>query len=77
VGTSVGPAASRGASVEDEVLLRLAVYRSLGMTVERDEATGEYGKVIVSNGKKGDVHVVNLDGKFSKFFYSNYFWGVL
>ncbi|KXJ95252.1 Spc24 subunit of Ndc80-domain-containing protein [Microdochium bolleyi] len=63
--------------LDDEVLLRLKVYRSLGIDLERDEANGEFCKAIVRNDKKGDVHVVNLDKKFSRFFYANYFWGTL
>jgi kinetochore protein Spc24, fungi type len=63
--------------VEDEVLLRLKVYRSLGIEIERDERDGEFAKAIVRNDRKGDVHVVNMDKKFSKFFYANYFWQTL
>lgn len=60
--------------VEDEVLLRLRVYRSLGIDIERDEDGGEFTKAVVRNDRKGDVHVVNMDKKFSRFFYANYFW---
>lgn len=60
--------------VDDEVLLRLKVYRSLGMEIERDGKDGEFNRVIVRNDRKGDVHVVNIDRKFSRFFYANYFW---
>lgn len=60
--------------VEDEVLLRLRLYRSLGIDIERDENGGEFTKAVVRNDRKGDVHVVNMDKKFSKFFYANYFW---
>ncbi|KAI1487184.1 Spc24 subunit of Ndc80-domain-containing protein [Biscogniauxia mediterranea] len=63
--------------VDDEVLLRLRVYRSLGIDLERDERDGEFAKAIVRNDRKGDVHVVNLDKKFSRFFYANYFWQTL
>jgi len=63
--------------VEDEVLLRLKVYRSLGIDIERDERDGDFTKAIVRNDRKGDVHVVNMDKKFSKFFYANYFWQTL
>lgn len=64
-------------AVEDEVLLRLRVYRSLGIDVERDERDGEFTRAVVRNDRKGDVHVVNLDKKFSRFFYANYFWQTL
>ncbi|KAI0203797.1 Spc24 subunit of Ndc80-domain-containing protein [Astrocystis sublimbata] len=67
-------AARRRDPVDDEVLLRLSVYRSLGIDVERDEKDGEFCKAVVRNDRKGDVHVVNIDKKFSRFFYANYFW---
>jgi kinetochore protein Spc24, fungi type len=63
--------------VEDEVLLRLKVYRGLGIEIERDEKDGEFNKAVVRNDRKGDVHVVNMDRKFSRFFYANYFWQTL
>jgi len=53
--------------------LQLKIYRSLGIDIEPDEA-GNYNKAIIRNTKKGDVHVVNIDPKFSKFFYANYLW---
>lgn len=63
--------------VDDEISLKLKVYRGLGIDIERDGESGEYSKAIIRNGKKGDVHVVNMDNKFSKFFYANYFWQTL
>lgn len=63
--------------VDDEVLLRLKVYRSLGIDLERDERDGEWTKAVVRNDRKGDVHVVNMDKKFSRYFYANYFWQTL
>jgi kinetochore protein Spc24 len=72
-----GAPTARRSLVEDEVLLKLKVYRSLGIEAERDEESGEYTKAVVRNGRKGDVHVVNMDNKFSKFFYANYFWQTL
>ncbi|KAI9796015.1 MAG: kinetochore-associated Ndc80 complex subunit spc24 [Candelina submexicana] len=59
--------------LEDETLLKLKVYRSLGIDIESDGA-GNYNKAVIRNDKKGDVHVVNIDPKFSRFFYANYFW---
>ena len=53
--------------------LKLKVYRSLGIDIEADSA-GNYKKAVVRNSQKGDVHVINVDPKFSRFFYSNYFW---
>lgn len=66
-----------GGSVEDEVVLRLKVYRSLGIEVERDGKQGEFSRAVVRSDRKGDVHVVNLDKKFSRFFYADYFWQTL
>lgn len=60
-------------SAADMDRLRLWLYRSLGITLEQDEA-GNYNKATIGNAKKGDVHVVNIDPKFSKWFYANYFW---
>ncbi|KAF4587509.1 kinetochore protein SPC24 [Ophiocordyceps camponoti-floridani] len=68
-----GLVASRGDAVDDEVLLRLKVYRSLGIEIERD-GEGEWSRAVIRNERRGDVHVVNMDKKFSRFFYANYFW---
>jgi kinetochore protein Spc24, fungi type len=75
-GMSSGVAGGRD-PVEDEVLLRLKVYRGLGIEIERDEKDGDFNKAVVRNDRKGDVHVVNIDRKFSRFFYANYFWQTL
>ncbi|CAK7263679.1 putative kinetochore protein spc24 [Sporothrix epigloea] len=70
---------SASAATDDEVLLRLRVYRSLGIELERDGAghDGEWSRAVIRNDRKGDVHVVNMDKKFSRFFYANYFWQTL
>ena len=57
----------------DTLSLKLKVYRSLGIDVEAD-AAGNYNKAVIRNNARGDVHVVNIDSKFSRFWYSNYFW---
>lgn len=64
---------SRAIFLTASTRLRLKVYRSLGIDVEADEA-GNYNKAVIRNSRKGDVHVVNIDPKFSRFFYANYFW---
>lgn len=70
--------ARRRDPVDDEVLLRLKVYRSLGIDIERDGPNdGEWTRAVVRNDGKRDVHVVNMDKKFSRFFYANYFWQTL
>ncbi|KAI5779237.1 Spc24 subunit of Ndc80-domain-containing protein [Geopyxis carbonaria] len=61
---------------EDGTLLKLKVYRSLGIDVQEDGAGG-YNKAVIRNPNKGDVHVVNIENKFSPFFYANYFWNVI
>ena len=53
--------------------LRLKIYRSLGVDIEPDNA-GNFNRAVVRNSRKGDVHVVNIDPKFSRFFYANYLW---
>ena len=75
-----GGDAARAAMVgggEDEVLLKLKVYRMMGIEVLPDERTGLFEKAVVRNRDKGDVHVVNIDPKFSRFFYANYFWNTV
>src|SRR5688572_4974324 len=64
-------------SITNPPSLKLKVYRTLGVDVEADPATGQYTKAVVRNAAKGDVHVVNIDPKFSRYFYSNYFWGTM
>ncbi|KAH9221357.1 Spc24 subunit of Ndc80-domain-containing protein [Leptodontidium sp. 2 PMI_412] len=59
--------------IDDETSLKLKVYRELGIDIERDE-DGEYSKAIIRNSRKGDVNIVSIDSKFSRFFYANYFW---
>lgn len=54
--------------------LKLKLYRTLGIDVEADVTTGQYNKAVIRNAAKGDVHVVNIDPKFSRHFYTNYFW---
>ncbi|CAI6334118.1 unnamed protein product [Periconia digitata] len=62
---------------EDATVLKLKVYRTLGIDVEADPTTGQYNKAVIRNAAKGDVHVVNIDPKFSRHFYTNYFWRTL
>ncbi|KAK5157647.1 hypothetical protein LTR04_005361 [Oleoguttula sp. CCFEE 6159] len=64
------PAANAASDLEDETI-------SLGIDVERDRESGSFNKAVVRNREKGDVHVVNVDPKFSRFFYAEYFWGSL
>ncbi|KAI5785008.1 Spc24 subunit of Ndc80-domain-containing protein [Peziza echinospora] len=60
---------------EDEVLLKLKVYRSLGIEVQQDEGgAGVFTKAVVRSQAKGDVHVVNIEPRFSRKWYADYFW---
>lgn len=68
--------------MENEITLKLKIYRGLGIELEREGERGEggggeYSKAVIRNAGKGDVHVVNMDNKFSKYFYTNYFWQTL
>ena len=68
--------------------LRLKVYRGLGIDLVED-GSGGYTKAVVrmfvlrvqliwvGNAKKKDVHVVNIESKYSRFFYANYLWDLL
>ncbi|KAK2746789.1 hypothetical protein FQN57_002831 [Myotisia sp. PD_48] len=46
----------REREADDATILRLKIYRSLGIDVEADE-TGNYNKAIIRDSRKGDVHV--------------------
>ncbi|KAF2870843.1 Spc24 subunit of Ndc80-domain-containing protein [Massariosphaeria phaeospora] len=72
-GVEGGVERERGAE-EDATVLKLKVYRTLGIDVEADVTTGQYNKAVIRNAAKGDVHVVNIDPKLSRYFYTNYFW---
>lgn len=60
------------------MLLKLKVYRMMGIEAEVDKETGLYNKAVVrSKTGGGEVRVVNVDtsGRLSRWFYANYFWG--
>lgn len=65
-----------GMGYTDYDSLRLKIFRSLGIDIEPDEA-GNFNRAVIRNSRKGDVHVVNIDSKFSRFFYANYFWSTM
>ncbi|KAI7534567.1 hypothetical protein KC331_g12494 [Hortaea werneckii] len=62
---------------EDEVILKLQFYRSLGIDASQDGMTGEYNRAVIHNTARGDVNVVNVDGKMNRSFYANMFWDSL
>lgn len=66
----------RAREADDPTVLRLWLYRSLGISLSQD-AGGEYRKATVGDTRRGDVHVVNIEPGFSRWFYQDYFWGVV
>lgn len=63
---------------EDETVLKLRVYRNLGIEVERDGETAEYSRAVVRNRKKGDVKVLRVGEeereKVGRFFCASELW---
>lgn len=47
------------------------------MDVSQDANTGVFNRAVIHNTAKGDVNVVNVDGKVDKSFYANMFWDSL
>lgn len=67
-----------GGGANDSVhRLKLQFYRSLGIDVSQDEASGDFNRAVIHNASRGDVNVVNVDTKVSKSFYANMFWDSL
>lgn len=62
---------------EDEIVLKLQFYRSLGIDATQDANTGEYNRAVIRNPTRGDVNVVNVDGTMGQKFYSSMFWDSL
>lgn len=56
------------------VRLKLQFFRSLGIDVSQDSTTGEFNRAVIRNMSRGDVNVINVDGKMSRNFYANMFW---
>ncbi|KAF2154071.1 Spc24-domain-containing protein [Myriangium duriaei CBS 260.36] len=63
-------------SDSEEDVLRLRVYRGLGIEAEADE-NGEFRRAVVRNRAKGDVSVVSLEKGRDRMFYAGHFWGCL
>lgn len=57
--------------------LKLQVYRSLGIDVSQDPNTGVFNRAVIRNPAKGDVNVVNVDGKVDRKVYADMFWDSL
>ncbi|KAG5519894.1 hypothetical protein PMAC_000171 [Pneumocystis sp. 'macacae'] len=61
---------------DDSTLLRLKIYRMLGIDLVEDDAGG-YTKAIIRNKNNSDVHAVSIEPRYSHFFYSNYLWDLI
>lgn len=59
---------------EDEVVLKLQFYRSLGVDARRDEPSGDFKSAVISNAKRGDVTVIDLKDERANV---NAFWDAL
>jgi len=63
---------------EDETVLKLRVYRSLGIEVEREGENGGYGRAVVRDRKRGDVRVLRIGEeereKVGRFFCAKELW---
>lgn len=57
--------------------LKLQFYRGLGIDVSQDPSTGDFNRAIIRNTARGDVNVVNVDGKMSQSYYADMFWDSL
>ncbi|KAK9472243.1 Spc24 subunit of Ndc80-domain-containing protein [Dipodascopsis tothii] len=60
---------------QDSTILLIKIYRSLGITFEKDEM-GDFTKAIVRSANN-DLHVLPLDKTYSSFFTANYLWDMM
>jgi len=63
-------------AADDGTTLKLRVFRGLGIELQ-DDGAGVFKKAVVRNRATGDFNIVNIEGKFSSYFYANYFWALL
>ncbi|KAF2860467.1 Spc24-domain-containing protein [Piedraia hortae CBS 480.64] len=52
----------QGAGGDNEVVLKLQFYRSLGIDISQDADTGEVNRAIIRNADRDDVDVITIDG---------------
>lgn len=76
-GVNRGGNGTGGNGGEDENVLKIKVFRSLGIDAQMDAETGEFTRAVVRSAARGDVNVVTIDPNFDRFFYANHFWGSL
>lgn len=61
--------------VEDSTVLKLKLYRSLGIWFEgEDENIENTNKALVQSTDTNNVHMIHLDQKYSNHFVANYLW---
>jgi kinetochore protein Spc24 len=61
--------------VEDSTILKLKLYRSLGIWFEgEDENIESTNKALVQSTQTSNVHMIHLDQKYSNHFVANYLW---
>ncbi len=61
--------------ITDSALLKLRLYRSLGVTFEGDDP--EHLKILVRSADKESVHTLQHDNNYSDYFVANYIWDSL
>ncbi|KAH7056334.1 Spc24 subunit of Ndc80-domain-containing protein [Linnemannia elongata] len=62
-----------GGMDKDEVMLRLQLYRGLGIEMLENEL-GVYSKARIRSSSKNDVHLVKFDDQLSPYFQTNLIW---
>ncbi|RKO93569.1 hypothetical protein BDK51DRAFT_3260, partial [Blyttiomyces helicus] len=59
----------------NHIMTKLAIYRSLGITVEKDPITHRPKAYTVrSSPRQQDIHRIEVTDRYSRFFYASYLW---
>lgn len=59
--------------VEDSTLLKLKVFRSLGVSFDGDRPEN-HTKALIQSSTHDNIYTLSLDKQYSNFFISNYIW---
>lgn len=59
--------------VEDSTLLKLKVFRSLGVSFDGDRPE-THTKALIQSSTQNNLYTLSLDKQYSNFFISNYIW---
>ncbi|KAL1650055.1 putative kinetochore protein spc24 [Diplodia intermedia] len=63
---------------EDALLLKLRLFRMMGVNPEIDPASGNYYRAcITSNSRKGDVFTIEMNKNNSRYYVADYIWNHL